>query len=235
MSIFKDKIYEEMDFLSQAVEPFLDPVIDEFAKLPEVIAVPNAVIAKALDSYDTQSTIIDTVIRAMIDRDKFKELALFHLIKNAYTVVVDGDEFEFDIVNPDNNPRRFSIVKNKSHLEDKMVMNAAIDAYLLDLYYSGPARGDNQSLEMCRRVASLMEVNSNSKSCEKLWSEISISVRKHISDGSWKIRSSEAMRQLKRLLVRCVRDNDFSAYATLAKLKIMIHHGQAIYKIEEVA
>lgn len=230
MSIFKDKVYEEMDFLSQAVEPFLDPVIEEFAKLPEVIDVSNEVVARALSSYGFQSEIIDRTIKPLIGKD----LSLYGLIRNAYQVSVDTEEFEFDIVNPDNNPQLFKIVKSKHSLDEKLVRDASIDANL-DLYYSGPSRGNNDNLDMMRQLASLMEVQSNSKSCEKLWSEISSSVRSHISNGSWKIKSSEAMYHLKRLLVRCVKHNDFSAYATLAKLKIMIHHGQVIYKIEEVA
>jgi hypothetical protein len=79
-----------------------------------------------------------------------------------------------------------------------------------------------------------MEVRTNSRSCEKIWGEIVNSVRENIHSGAWRIRSSSAMGKIRDLILRYIREGDFSAYATLAKLKVMIHHGKAIYDIEEV-
>ena len=94
MSLLQDKHFEDLDFISQAVEPFYHPAMELFKNLPSEILISTEQLKdivkerysneKSLDEYKLEQKIKDTV-SSIHGVDEFNSLC-----SNFYDVEIDG-------------------------------------------------------------------------------------------------------------------------------------------------
>ncbi len=73
MSVFKDKTYEGMDWLSQAVEPIHNPLNDFLAMMPDEYLIPTSLIFQSLAGSWNKSLNRETVVRHIYQNAFSKE------------------------------------------------------------------------------------------------------------------------------------------------------------------
>jgi len=236
VSIFTDEKYESLDFISQAVEPFVDPTNDILSNLPDSIEINGDFIVKSLTWGSLYSgDIIRQAIEHLITDDK---LITKHLIYDSYRVKSNEESFIVDLVTgkclfTSSKEPIIKVVKDRNTISDDEVRFAVLEYYMSKLYWTT----FDKSTETVRRlkgVCDLFEADKNTASMVKLKSNLIDTINKKIRKDIWRIRSTDAIESLIKLIVKYIKHDQYSAYATLAKFKVLTCRSATIYSLKEI-
>jgi hypothetical protein len=232
-SIFQDKTYQELDFITQAVEPFLDPAQDLLTSLPDKIQVSAASMAKAID-YGTAYA--KDIIRATLQT--VTQEVLTNLIVDSFDIQVNREQFQLNIVSGEfEEGVEVFVVKNRNHIPDQELLTKAIETNIGELLSSWNTviyKGNSLQYARLKALAELLEAEGKSRSNNELLSKITSSMSSNLLSNKWRIKSTIALETLAGWVKRYVESEDYPAYASIAKFKVMVHRGNPIYSLEEI-
>ncbi len=254
MSLFVDKYYEKLDFLSQAVEPYYHPIMDEFANLPDRIEFTQ----KELDSCVTHSNYYNTysfdeykltqVVDSKIDSllHKLTEqhgITDISSIKKELYQVDPNCGFEFD--HHDGTVKgTFSIIKMEGtkvvdqEFAKRQIMNAFDFQHM---NYRQHYLSKSQMMNILHlfevseeKLKSISQYNGRQlfyNVCDALYSVL-------IKDSKYRIRGLDAAQKINRNIRNAFGNADMQvrdkSMANLTLFKIVLNKGTAVYQLEEI-
>jgi hypothetical protein len=242
---FADKTYQNLDWISQAVEPWEWSAIPAYAAIPDqIILTPEilrAAVAKTqdFDLYGTISRVdvidvISTVapaeaecLRAAISTDLSYGLDEFfgELIKFSIE-----DDTNLDLVTFVAN-KPMVLVKLKPTIGDaectKVLLNRANS-----LRYS--RHRDASNTTRTSEILDLMGPGKIVRGAGARHEQLVTTLMQILREDKWRIRSVDLGLKLVSWIEDYIQNGSLSAMANFAKLKVMTHAGAAIYSIQEV-
>jgi len=232
MSLFKDKVYEEMDDISKLIEPYQYSLNDDLAQFPDEVEITR-------DHMQTQYSFS---VRDVV-RSKAKELELYNLVDKVWEVGESFFEFkiydsegevaesiDYDFKNNKMNGR-ILLVKKKAYLGDADIVGV-IKKTIEDKFYSGNNTYDSKRIN---EIADLFNDNTVKKqrSIRKKVRHLSRHLAALIDSRKIDIRDVGLASRFVDWIILYIKDGNLPALANITKLKIMTHNNRPIYSIDE--
>ena len=234
MSVFVDKKFESLDWISQATEPIDSELNIVLGKMPEQADIDfNTYVSIVGDSWD-----IGLDIRRAVNfflkkiEIKISDYAKRKELENCFEFQVDGNpvvDFEINQIYGGT----LSLIKVQNTIDEKVLKNL--------LGRQGIEEVDMIGLNMnISRANEIMEILGGceshlaTRSARKKRYGLRLRLQKLFEANEWNIKDTELADKVGSWIARYVKTGDLSAYTNFCKLKVMTHKGNPIYSMEEV-
>lgn len=233
MSIFEDKEYTKMDWLTQAVEPIVSSLNDKLAALPkEFIVTYNDIAQKAFVGYSdlrvNQSDIVSHCFRknGLIYGDLERE------IQEVFLLVIEGKPV-LDMVNNVLHGGTIKIIKTKDHFEEKQLLEfmGRKGFYTINRIDTRRVEAEraNEILELLGDMDAALKSKSIGVKCQAIAGKYETVMR----DNLWNIRNVDLSDRIGEWIYQFLVHGNLAALTNFCKFKVMTHNNQAIYSIQE--
>jgi hypothetical protein len=247
MSLFVDKKYESLDWVSQAVQP-IDSVVNQLlSEVPDEVVLSLSNIQECMSSYGNSTSIgvtVGTILRGISTPFKknlralsWKENSLF---EKCFSLSCEPNT----VIDLQNNTIAGKITLNKikfSLTEDdlkSLLGSRGIDAVC---YVRGYGNDDKRALvERANEMLLLLGENmkdintTKSNSYKTRLPLLAKALTNLFKEDRWVIRDGELADKIGFWIADYVEKGTISALANLTTLKVMTHNGLPIYSIKEV-
>lgn len=240
MDLFKDKVYEELDDISQLVEPFEYAVNNELAQFPDEIVLGSDFLESAI-AYAGGRSSTSQSIRRIVEREAYSRNLKtlcdhskddYYFVNNFFELHIDDNttynattkELVGDII----------ITKKKMAYEDK-----EIEDYLLkymhnkfSTHFRRPSFINKPRLnEICDLFGASDALSDRSAKgkVNKLYKRY----KSLIEERSLNIRDVELFKRFVNWNLKYVKDGSLPSMSNIAKVKIMMRNELPIYSIKE--
>ena len=235
-TFFQDKTYEEMDWLNQAMEPYVYSQNDDIAKLPLKIEI---------STFDEVLSYIDD---SYLELHK-KAILNYFIKQNNLNIQLNDDkilnlyEFQFDsdlILDFDNKilSHPIVLVKKEQYFNDEflktVLKNSAAYLTINRSYYHRNAQITRMNI-----IMDVLEINSDSRKSRSVRRK-SATIRYRLVDiieaDKWKIRNVDFMLEILKWIKDYINNGDRKALANFLKLHCMtiINDGISIYSMTKI-
>ena len=233
---FKDKKFEEMDWISQAVEPIEWSVNENLSKIPDVIEVDYPMLESLYlsGSYSWAGPNVGSIVQnwchandLQVDWSKLDMDEVFDLVVEVGTTL-DLEKRHID--------GRIQVVKLKTQVDNSKVQDMMADSAretLWNLDRWGKAECAARALEIAD-LCGFEQKLKHSRSCRKRVDTIRDELYTAIKEDRWRIRDVDLCSKIIHWVVEYVNTGNLAALANFAKFKVMTHNGQPIYSMKEV-
>ena len=241
MDLFKDKTFEEMDEISQMIEPFESQINVELSQFPDEFTLDAEFFNCLIDYHRNRLNYSVTEdLRKIIER-KANGLNLALLGKTARTNTNFVSEF-FDFeaeegctYNAKTNvvTGEIKVIKKKIAYEDKDIeihMKDHLRSAFSDFYRPGEVNKPriNEILDLFNVKGGLSEKKALSKV-----RMLSKHYQALIDDRSLNIRDVELFKRFVLWNIKYIKNGSLPALSNITKVKIMMRKGLPIYSIKE--
>jgi hypothetical protein len=242
MDLFKDKAFEEMDEISQMIEPFECQINVELSQFPDELVLDAEFFTCLIDyNRNRLNYSITEDLRKIVER-KASILGLELLTKTARTdrnFIAEFFDFEAEEnckYNAKTNELigEIKVIKKKIAYEDRDIethMKDHLKGTFNDFYY----RPSEINKPRVNEILDLFNVK-NGLSERKALSKIKI-LSKHyqtlIDDKSLNIKDVELFKRFVLWNIKYIKNGSLPALSNITKIKIMMRNGLPIYSIKE--
>ncbi len=234
MSIFTDKTYEEMDWLSQAIMPIVANVSKKLELMPDEYVLTKADLDAYVEQHSYYGIDNSRLLELLAKRGKFPVSldADFQSILKCYKLQFnEGDLIDFSSsVIPE-----IKLVKVKTALTDKELREMMMEECRNIIYNLNHRRcNDNGRLNEILEILGQEDLKGSKSAKNKVrliqqtWQEILVT-------DKWNIRSFELTVKATKWILEYTQDGSLGAFANFCKLKVMTHSGLPIYSMEEIS
>jgi len=231
MGIFEDKKYDEMDWLSQAIEPIICSLNDELMALPDEVILTYEDMSSILgEHWSLQIDEINVIKYALSRKDPLRRIAGSDIsIVKAYTInsncVIDFEEKQIVAGS-------VRVIKAKNHFEEKellAMMGRSGLSILRNL--------DNKevTIERANEILELLALDKarSSKSLNSKIEAIICEYENIMSENRWNIRNVDLSNRIAEWIYEFLKTGNLAGLTNFCKLKVMTHNGAPIYSITE--
>ena len=240
---FADKTYQNLDWISQAVEPWEWDYIPAFTSFPEKIEITTTLLKEAntengkLSKYFRGLTIEGTVTAyARMAGNDLQTLST----NNNYSAEMIFGFFKFEIENDtelDGETLEFTkpvyLVKTQKMLDDELCRRYLVRFASDKLYYQISPRDHGEAARM-GEVIDLMCSKKIPRGANHKRNQLIAEIQAVFSEDRWRIRSMPLGQKLVGWIADYVVNGNLASMANFAQLKVMTHSGNPIYSINEV-
>lgn len=236
MGVFDDKKFEELDWISQAMEPIDSALNDVLSNIPEEQIIDFEMYRKMTsDSYGLDLS-LDHAIYFMARKHLAVSLSWKErdALKPCFKFSIEGDEILLDFEQNEITGGTIKLIKLKSTMDEKalasLLGNEGLDS-LNGMFLGQESLGRmNEILELLGKC----EDGIKTRSIHKKKSVLLKRVRTIFKDNEWKIKDTELANKIGRWIKSYVMNSDLAALSNFCRLKVMTHKDQPIYSMEEV-
>jgi hypothetical protein len=241
MSSLRDKVYEDLDYLSQLTEVVIAPQNEVLGSIPDrtelTLEMIEAVMEYTFTHLHSYQLPLEILLQEMVPG---RDLSVIRQIAENFHFEVTPN-FELDLVNK-TMTGSIAIVKNKQQIDDKKLLHFAVKAAenLLEPY-AWPNKG--------LKYRAITVLNILEEGHGKEWGKkaegrivgqshyaIATLLSSVILENKWRVRDATVIAKIGRWINEYMTkgDTDKTALVNLTKLKFMIARDLPIYSIEEV-
>jgi len=230
MSIFDDKVFNELDFMSQAVEPYEFPPNAILASMEDQYEVPVELMLTRASGSDISPWIRDDKLMRLIGTTAGLTDEQQNILQQCYTIILDESQCVLDLEN-DIYPR---ITVNKKYDQFSHADMLQHIYVACDNIFSTIQQDDNFS--RINEVLDILDANPkkiSSRSWRKKRTELGMRWHSIINDDEWKLRDARMMCRVADWIKRYINDGNLAAIKNLSLLKVLTHKEQVIYSMVE--
>jgi len=248
MSVFVDKKFENLDWISAATEPMESSINEVLAVLPDCIVVDYPTYLNIVgDSWSLNidaNGVLRHVSNTYKPQNPIEESAMLKMKSMGYSnksILLDSFKFELegspiiDHVNGVISGGQIKLIKTGSTVEEKVLSKILGQEGLGEIYsvYFHPSCGN--------RVNEIMELLGK---CENGIKQKSIKKKRHVlinrlreifKNNEWSIKDTDLADKMGHWIALYITKGDLSALSNFCRLKVMTHKGNPIYSMEEVS
>ena len=231
MSIFEDKVYQDMDWLEKVCEPIVCNLNDILNQLPDTINIDyGTIINYACNSYGPSSMSASSIIeirpelKPLSYSDKKRVIACFDLTSEG--------EPTLDLEKRTLTGGTVSVVKIKQVFDEKEIRELigaeGYDNHLRNINH------DDTTTERLNEILELLgmhEARRNRSSRQKM-DAFKERMREIMKNNEWDIRDVALSNRVQLWLRKYLIDGSLAAYTNFCKLKVMTHYDAPIYSVE---
>ncbi len=230
MSIFEDKVYQDMDWLSKVCEPIICNLNDVLNKLPNKIELTYDVFVKhVVKSYGPPSQLnIDNFMLTLIHELEWEDQ---RRILKCFLMQIEGDPI-LNLNDKTLTGGTVSIIKIKDKFEEKEIQELVgiqgLDKHLRHINHKGvPIERINNIVELL----GLSEARRSRSPSSKITAIIR-EMENIMRENRWDIKDIALSNRVSLWLKRYIKDGNLAGYTNFCKLKVMTHNDAPIYSIE---
>lgn len=231
IDLFKDREYEDMEWLNKAIEPFIFPFNEVLASLKDVYEVPYDVIYKHFLIDDNYTLDIEKLV--MLANDIDISLSDIYFIDKVFEIHIAYGT-TLDITNK-KIIGSVNLVKTVSHIDDEQLKQIFSDKVYSTI--NSVTRKNETNIHRLNEVMDLINcINDRSSRSQKYkLRSISSRYKEIIANDEWKIRDTTLILKCANWICDYLNHGNLAALSNLTKLKCMTHinNGSPIYSIEE--
>jgi hypothetical protein len=240
MDLFKDKVYEELDDISQLIEPFEYAVNNELAQMPDEIEL-DANFFGGLVSYNGGRNHFYQSVRKIVER-KANSLGLKKLANQArleYNFCSDffdleiGENVQYNAETKELNGEA-KIIKTKLAYEDREIEQMLVE-YMVGQFRAYWRKPSKISKPRLNEICDLFNVNEalKDRSASGKVSKLQKKYKELISERKLNIRDVELFKRFIDWNIKYVVDGSLPSMSNITKIKIMMRNELPIYSIKE--
>lgn len=233
MSIFEDKEYAKMDWLTQAVEPIISSLNDKLIALPsEFVLTYNDVVRLAFSGYNDLRINEADLVAHCFRKNNLNTKDLPKEITEVYKLQLEGIPI-VDMTGNGLSGGTIRIVKTKDHFEEKdllkmMGREGFAKLHTMDTRNMDVAR-PNEILELLGGMENALKSKSVGSKCQAIAAEYD----KIMQENRWNIRNVDLSNRIGEWIRLYLMHGNLAALTNFCKFKVMTHNNQAIYSIQE--
>jgi len=231
--LFKDKVYDNMNWLEMACRPIIEPLNEILSSFPEKIEITKEMIVSHRQvGYTTAGSIL--IFQMKINHPYLKlSYSDKELIKACFEFKVCGDEeVYYDSATDTMSGMTINLIKIKEFFEEKETENRIGQGTIRDIrqisYKSVQAPYANEMLELF----SLDEAR-RSRSKKVKVRAIADKIAEIMHSNQWNIRDLNLSNRFGKWMCEYLCTGNLAALANICKLKAMVHLDEPIYSMEE--
>jgi len=238
MSMFTDKVYEEMDDISKLVEPIESDVNNALAKMPDEIEITLEMI---LSKYDTDYGWMSFALKELVSNTA-KELGLedsinYNIGDKFYKYEIrDLEENEEVILNFETNYMshkvflvKYNIGYTDKELEDQVKVN--LNKQIKNDLWSNKTVNKPRLNELADLFGA--EDVKTDRTYRGKVRKFCIHLSTLVDDRKLDIKDLALCSRFSKWVALYVRDGNLAALNNITRVKIMMHENRPIYSIEE--
>lgn len=247
MSIFEDKHYEEMDWLSQAVEPVNSNLQNILNEMPDIITIDYNILSSYIKSNN--STYVQISKKNLIQHAMHSlNNSLYNKLCGLSWDIMDAISRSYNMESANN----FTLNIEEKTLSNNIVITKIENQLSDDLIKRnwGQSAISNTGYSInnwdYKRANEIFRILEGSKTCslEKALKTKSSYKKKRFlvnrlreifKDDSWYIKNEELCNKLCKWITYYINTGNTGAMANIYKLKVMTYNKVGIYSIQEVA
>lgn len=232
MSIFEDKKFEKLDWMTQMTETIESNLNLTLSRLPAEISIGIEDLKTMMkDSYYSNYFSVRPIVLNLI-RSTAEDLNLSY---DDEQKIIDCFELKLDeetVVDFTNNTisKPMFVIKIKPTFED-----AELQTFLgyrglshIRSSFFGP-----EHLNRLDEILSILEVEEKSKSVKKKTKALTKKMQDIFKNNEWRIRDMELADKISVWINRYILKGCLASLTNLCKLKVMTHNNMPIYSIQE--
>lgn len=235
MSIFKDKIYESMDWLSQAIEPIQNHLNDFLIKIPDEFIVPNDVLLWSFKDNSTSYLINKNDILVKLFKEELNitiRTMPWHereMIAKCFSLKLTSESLT---INKDGVIGEVRLVKNKNILDEEESKSIMQQNSHLNVRYR------NCKQEAIIQLGTLFfeETNQFQEFEESSFKVKTAMIMRYVHDSVtndyFKIRSVKAHSEFVSMIGDFLMEGSDVLLGKIYRVIMMAKNGQVIYNIE---
>lgn len=235
MSVFADKKFENLDWISQATEPIDSELNNVLAAIPDEVVVNFETYRKMVgDNYN-----LDLSLNRMVNfaTQEFYGMALSWEQRNA---IDDCFEIQMDdnvIVDFEKSQifGSLKLVKVQSTMDEKVLEGMLGREGIMtigSMYFNGAGLSRaNEIMELLGKC----EGGLRTRSERRKRGYIKTRLVELFKNNEWKIKDTELANKVGYWIKDYVVDGNLAAFSNFCRLKVMTHKDQPIYSMEEIS
>lgn len=237
MGIFDDKQYDEMDWLSKAIEPTISSLNDALSKLPEETDFsPPQIMRLAKTGYNL-GVDLDSVVLTLCQKhgvgltswdDDFKKIV------RCFDMELIGPDITLDLENNICEGGTLRLTKIKSMFEENELQKEMGSKGI-----SNMRRMDFNKVEIARanEIGELLgnDIIRQKRSSRQKVQVILEVLAKGFAENTWNIKNVELSDKVCLWIQTYLETGNLAALTNFCKFKVMTHAGDPIYSMEEEA
>lgn len=235
MSIFQDKKYESLDWLSQAMQPIESPMNATLAALPDEIIIDYDYIVKNI-SYNHRITSDNVITSYMSKLGSTEKLSWEErmMVRECFKIEMPDNvvvDFENKTVSD-----IIKVVKKTFTFEDADLQKTLGHKGLSDLRYTSCTSSSGSSISRLNEIIQLVSSNEEilkNRSFRKKIRFLYDTMRQIFSSNEWNIRDTDLADKVCMWAREYIEQGTLSCLTNFCKVKIMTHNGAPIYSIVE--
>lgn len=234
MDLTGHKQYENLDWLTQAVEPLIFPTNELLGRLPDEFEI----------TYDVFHAMITKTGLNRLDRREFLEYMVRNAVKDdtitsrmlgkveeCYKVKTSEPEIEIDFTAGVMIGKVF-LVKVKTQYDEDEIKEEIMRNMTSNLH---SFTNGKDNLKRFNEILDLLNLHEarRSTSLKRKVRALQNHVAEKLTNDEWKIRDFNLALKISSWIVNYVNDGCLANFSNFCKFKIMTHSGLPIYKVEE--
>ena len=247
-SVFVDEAYENLDPISQMVEPFWCPVLDFLNLIPDEIKLSvedsRALMFKLINRGETYIRLPDVIeiIFPKIDVELIKTIKDVDCYRSALQEFLNTKiigQFSWNVTTGDVLSDCEILISKRPGITELNIINFIIDEIAIDICVPAPSAFSKEDLVRIKDLAEILDANivhSGRRSASYWRSVISTAFVDNIKSNQWRVRSSEAMFEIVSLInnITMCTKNWHTSKINLIHAKAIARSNKPIYKIVEL-
>lgn len=238
MSVFQDKKFEQLDWISQATEPIDSQLNEILAQMPESIDIDFDFYNRVRNSswFDIN---VASVLLTKISELNLPSQSMIHaqitVLERYFEFQVSGTSLIIDFEEHKIVGGTIKLVKLANTMEEKDLKHIlGQEGQDLVRYMSIGTPHQINCLNEVMEILGKCDEGLKTRSIYKKRRFLDNRLKQLFKDNEWNIRDTELANKVGIWIKHYVQDGEIAAFANLCKLKVMTHKGQPIYSIEEV-
>jgi hypothetical protein len=240
IDLFKDKVYEELDDISQLVEPFEFAVNNELAQMPEEITLGQEFFENMLGYGGGRNNITQSV-RKVVEREATNRglETLSQHMRNEYGFVDKFFKVEIEEGSSYNAATKefiggVTIIKDKMAYEDKEIEKMLID-YMGNQFGNKLGRPSAISKPRLNEICDLFGAYDalKDRGARGKLNKLYTRYKTLIEERKLNIRDVELFKRFVDWNVKYVKNGSLPSMSNITKIKIMMRNELPIYSIKE--
>lgn len=239
--VFRDKKFEELDWISQAVEPIQSPLNDILSLLPDTFEVS----AKDLAENIRWSGQIDTIylvglkLKAYINSNIELKRQIGDFEQDQIYILYDCyslDAPEENILNAEESKleKPIFIKKTETTISQDALKLILGKQGINRLYNYWPRESDLSKINDVFDILGKCEDGKRTRSSRGKRSVLFSRINKLFVENEWNIKCTVLADKVSLWIYEYLQNDNLKAYSNLCRLKVMTHSGRAIYSMEEL-
>lgn len=237
MGIFDDKKFEELDWVSQAIEPIESKLSEFLAAIPDETTIDYNMYIKLInDRWDIGLSLHTVINHLMIEHCKILFYNLYWQHQDELIKCFSFSSDEDLIIDFKNQTLvgTLRVIKTTSTLDEKVLENllGRLGAMrVVDICITTFSNG---------RANEVMEIlggcDHGIKTRSPRQKQLAIRDRlvKLFKDNEWKIKDTTLADNVGIWISLYIKEGNLAAWSNFCKLKVMTHKNQPIYSMEEI-
>lgn len=237
MSVFVDRKFEELDWISQATEP-IDSVLNVImGSIPDEFEITFeeyvTIIGEGWNNGLSTTRVVNYLLSKYYDADSRLSWDQSSMINKCFRFEIVGEPI-IDFKDETITNGKLILVKSTPNIDEKDLQKTlgleGLD-HVRKMYSHNVSAGRaNEILELLGNCDDGLRSRSPRKKKEYLYHRL----RTLFEKNEWNIKDTELANKVGRWIAAYVLNGDLSALSNFCRLKVMTHKGQPIYSMEEV-